>query len=241
MVARSSCSNGATKDDVDKNVAPNDDVEILIQSIDKMRVEKESETTPQESDATTNPVKKIEAKTVAMKEEQENSENIECINGADSEDVTKPSNSKKTKSKGKKRVGKKAPSKQLAASTNSEPTSPAPPSQVLTVSKGKKSGTVPEKGQEPDKVPTETREEMYDRLKNGTKYDTSRVRAQLVGLIQNPVVMDRTITFDDNEIEQLLEEVSEIKNLLFCRLLLGHAALLPAALRANTVGRVPRG
>jgi hypothetical protein len=33
----------------------------------------------------------------------------------------------------------------------------------------------------------------------------------------------------------LLGEISVIKHLLFCRLLLGHATLLPAALRANNV------
>jgi hypothetical protein len=45
----------------------------------------------------------------------------------------------------------------------------------------------------------------------------------------------RTITFPEPEIERLLGEVSEIKYLLFCRLLLGQVALLPAALRANSV------
>jgi hypothetical protein len=45
----------------------------------------------------------------------------------------------------------------------------------------------------------------------------------------------RTITFPEPEIERLLGEVSEVKYLLFCRLLLGQAALLPAALRANSV------
>jgi hypothetical protein len=36
-------------------------------------------------------------------------------------------------------------------------------------------------------------------------------------------------------VDQLLLEVAEIKDFIFCRLLLGHAALLPAAMRASTV------
>jgi hypothetical protein len=53
--------------------------------------------------------------------------------------------------------------------------------------------------------------------------------------VENPVMTTRTITFPEPEIERLLGEVSEVKYLLFCRLLLGQVALLPAALRANSV------
>ncbi|RAL64844.1 hypothetical protein DID88_001440 [Monilinia fructigena] len=42
-------------------------------------------------------------------------------------------------------------------------------------------------------------------------------------------------SFIEFEIQRLLDEVSEIKHLLFCRLLLRHAALLPAALRADSI------
>jgi hypothetical protein len=94
-------------------------------------------------------------------------ENIESVDGTASKDVIKPSHSK-TKSNGKKKGGKKAPQKKPAASDNQEQAAPATPSQELISSKGKKPDSVPETNQEPDKAPIETREEMHDRLKNGT-------------------------------------------------------------------------
>ena len=46
---------------------------------------------------------------------------------------------------------------------------------------------------------------------------------------------DRTAPIPDEEIDRLLEELTEIKLLLFCRILLSHATVLPAALRAANV------
>jgi hypothetical protein len=87
-----------------------------------------------------------------------------------------------------------------------------------------------------DKNLIESREEMYDRLKNGTDYNLDEVVGVMVGgTMENPVIAKKTITYPDDEIERLLAEVSEIRHLLFCRLLLGHAALLPAALSADSV------
>ena len=77
---------------------------------------------------------------------------------------------------------------------------------------------------------------MHNRLKNGTDYNLDEVVGVMVGgTIENPVIATKTITYPEDEIEGLLAEVTEIKHLLFCRLLLGHAALLPAALRADSV------
>lgn len=88
----------------------------------------------------------------------------------------------------------------------------------------------------PDKSLIETKEEMADRLKHGTEYNRENIVGLMVaGTVENPVIDNKTITFPDDEIQKLLAEVSEIKHLLFCRLLLGHATLLPAALRANNV------
>lgn len=88
----------------------------------------------------------------------------------------------------------------------------------------------------PDKGLIETREEMHERLKYGADITRGQIDGvQIAGTIENPVIETKTITFPDDEIEQLLTQVSEIKHLLFCRLLLGHATLLPAALRANNV------
>ena len=88
----------------------------------------------------------------------------------------------------------------------------------------------------PDKGLIETREEVQMRLKLGTEYNHENVVGIMVaGSMENPVIDTKTRSFPDTEIKVLLEEISEIKLLLFCRLLLGHARLLPAALRANSV------
>jgi hypothetical protein len=94
----------------------------------------------------------------------------------------------------------------------------------------------PEPIPEPDKGLIETREEMHERLKNGSDFATDRIKGVMIaGTLENPVISTKTVTFPEDQIQKLLAEVHEIKHLLFCRLLLGHVALLPAALRANSV------
>jgi hypothetical protein len=77
----------------------------------------------------------------------------------------------------------------------------------------------------------ETREQMRKRLRSPVKFerkgfhmidkrDTARGGAPMV---------------PEDEIEQLLDEVAEIKNFIFCRLLLAQIALLPAALQSNSI------
>lgn len=88
----------------------------------------------------------------------------------------------------------------------------------------------------PDKSLIESREDMHKRLAHGTKINLDDFRGVMVaGSVENPYVRKTTRTFTEFEIRRLLDEVSEIKHLLFCRLLLGHAALLPAALRADSI------
>lgn len=54
--------------------------------------------------------------------------------------------------------------------------------------------------------------------------------------IDNPVEKkDKSSSGPDDGIDQLLEDMGKIKHLLFCRLLLSHATLLPAAIKANSV------
>lgn len=90
--------------------------------------------------------------------------------------------------------------------------------------------------QEPDKSLIESRQEMHDRLKNGEDFDNDRVVGMMIaGTIENPVIATKTVTFPEDQIASLQDEIFQIKHFLFCRLLLGHAALLPAALRANSV------
>ena len=84
-----------------------------------------------------------------------------------------------------------------------------------------------------DKAGLETRAQMRKRLKEGVEYAHN---VQLRGTIENPVELaDRSAPLPDDEIDRLIQEISEIKHLLFCRLLLSHASLLPAAVRANSV------
>jgi hypothetical protein len=135
--------------------------------------------------------------------------------------------------------------------TPSKPTAKAPSvSQPTTTTSSKKSkkkktsnsagnvepATPKAQDRAPDKSLIETKEEMVNRLKFGTQYNRTKSRGMMIaGTVENPVMELKTVTFPEDEIERLLQEVYEIKQLLFCRLLLSHAALLPAALRAKSV------
>ncbi|KAI1444975.1 hypothetical protein F5Y02DRAFT_408701 [Annulohypoxylon stygium] len=76
---------------------------------------------------------------------------------------------------------------------------------------------MPDETPEPDKNNIETESEMRKRLKEGVEkqYDN----------MEGPIRRDHSLTKD----------IKEIKLLLFCRLLLSHASLLPAAIRASSV------
>ncbi|KAM0351754.1 hypothetical protein ACHAPU_002266 [Fusarium lateritium] len=91
--------------------------------------------------------------------------------------------------------------------------------------------------QEPDKSNIETEEEMRKRLSQGVKENLKNIAGmQLVGTLENPYeTWDKTAPMDDDDIDSLVHDVREIKLLLFCRLVLSQASLLPAALRASTV------
>ncbi|MCJ1393917.1 hypothetical protein MMC18_006793 [Xylographa bjoerkii] len=94
------------------------------------------------------------------------------------------------------------------------------------------------KNDKTDEVPTnisESKLHMRQRLKEGTDIHYEPRTLRLQGSIVNPELLKKSPPIPHGEIEKLLEEVSEIKYLLFCRLLLSHAALLPAALRADSV------
>lgn len=88
--------------------------------------------------------------------------------------------------------------------------------------------------QENDNLP-ETRSQMRTRLKEGVIYAHGGGYV-LRGTIESPIELhDKTPSLPDDEIDRLLEEVTEIKHLLFGRRLLSHASLLPAAIRASSV------
>ncbi|KAK7510074.1 hypothetical protein IWZ03DRAFT_433735 [Phyllosticta citriasiana] len=85
----------------------------------------------------------------------------------------------------------------------------------------------------PGDVHIESAAEMRHRLKEGEEIKRAG-GLTAIGTIDNPTGF-KTAPLSDREVTMLLGQVVEIKHLLFCRLLLSHAALLPAALRANSV------
>ncbi|KAM6506796.1 hypothetical protein FALCPG4_018622 [Fusarium falciforme] len=91
--------------------------------------------------------------------------------------------------------------------------------------------------QEPDRNNIETEEEMRNRLSHGVKKNYDNVGGfHIVGTLENPhETHDKTAPMTNDEIESLVSDIRQIKLLLFCRLLLGQASMLPAALRANSV------
>jgi hypothetical protein len=116
------------------------------------------------------------------------------------------------------------------------------PATTATVSKSKSSKNKSKKSKNsetvkeiPGQVKLETKSEMRQRLSEGMEYEHGG--GWLIrGTLENPTeTLWKTVPIPDDEIDKLLAEIAEIKQLLFCRLLLAHAALLPAALRASSV------
>ncbi|SMQ51641.1 unnamed protein product [Zymoseptoria tritici ST99CH_3D7] len=84
----------------------------------------------------------------------------------------------------------------------------------------------------------ETSEQVSKRLFNGAKFDwQENVRGDvLAGVIDHPHELHgQVLGLPQEEVDQLVAEIGEIKQLLLCRLILSQAALLPAALRAESV------
>jgi hypothetical protein len=168
-----------------------------------------------------------------------------------SSEVVKPE--AETPSSAEKSKSSKKNKKKKAANSNSEsPASPALPDAATlaaeienvhisqsskAVTKGKKKAAKQAVTPEiPDKGLIETRQEMHDRLAIGMEYDYREISGLVLGgTLENPTCSTKTIPMDEDDIQRLQDEIAEIKHLLFCRLLLGHATLLPAALRAESV------
>ena len=95
----------------------------------------------------------------------------------------------------------------------------------------------PEELPEPDKSNIETESEMRKRLKEGVEKNYDELEGPiLVGTLENPHGTHlKTAPLADEEIDSLMKDIKEIKLLLFCRLLLSHASLLPAAVRSSSV------
>ncbi|KAL7920477.1 hypothetical protein ACQKWADRAFT_314862, partial [Trichoderma austrokoningii] len=89
----------------------------------------------------------------------------------------------------------------------------------------------------PDKKKIETEHEMRKRLSEGVGKKMDNIWGfQLIGSVENPhETYSRTAPMTDDEIESAVKDIREIKLLLFCRLLLAQASMLPAALRSSSV------
>lgn len=87
----------------------------------------------------------------------------------------------------------------------------------------------------PDKTAHDTASQVRRRLREGVKLSYSS-GMHVAGTVDNPVELkNKTAPFPDEEIDELLQDMAEIKHLLFCRLLLAHATILPAAVKASSV------
>jgi hypothetical protein len=82
-------------------------------------------------------------------------------------------------------------------------------------------------------IEMETKHQMRERLRKPVKFERPQ-GFYLDG--RGPLGIDATTpVLPDAEIEQLLGEVAEIKNFLFCRLLLSQASLLPIAIETGSI------
>ncbi|KAJ8133201.1 hypothetical protein O1611_g414 [Lasiodiplodia mahajangana] len=175
--------------------------------------------------------------------EQSTSATTDVVAGVNGLSVSKSAPTKKPKKKSKQKDAKtpsaadKPPESRsvVVRQSLSERTGQG---RILAMMDGKEAGRKAlDNNTEPDKSNIETEEEMRKRLKEGVEKNYNEVYGPiLVGSLETPHgTHDKTPPMEDEEIETLMQDIKEIKLLLFCRLLLAHATLLPAALRANSV------
>jgi hypothetical protein len=142
--------------------------------------------------------------------------------------------------KKRKKPRKRGKKKKKADAPPSETANPAEEKLAIAASgksKGNSSQKAPEKQVEVDKTRIETKDEIRQRLREGVKKDYSEIHYPvLLGTATQPAeLQDRTPPIPDDEIDTLLDDIAEIKKLLFCRQILRRPGLLPAALRANSI------
>lgn len=152
-------------------------------------------------------------------------------------DEPKPPKKAKKKSKAKGGAANKKSGSNSGSSTSKDATGNNHSQQRLLAMQGNNQDGAAADLQEPDKSNIETEEEMRKRLKEGVKKNRSGSSGwQLVGTLENPhETYAKTAPMTDEDIESVVKDITEIKVLLFCRLLLAQASMLPAALRATSV------
>ncbi|KAF2808929.1 uncharacterized protein BDZ99DRAFT_444814 [Mytilinidion resinicola] len=134
-------------------------------------------------------------------------------------------------SKGAKKRGKKSmadPSKTDPVKTNPAKANPR---------SGKTNSTTAETGTGggASNIEMETQAQIRSRLREGVKYYREK-GMYIAGTIDSPLkLIEKSAPMPDNEIDRLLQDIAQIKTLLFCRLLLSHAKLLPVALRVDSI------
>ncbi|KAI8960401.1 hypothetical protein F5Y11DRAFT_349536 [Daldinia sp. FL1419] len=159
---------------------------------------------------------------------------------AGTEDLSVPEEKgpKKAKKKSKSKSAKSA-----AASSKTKPKGGAASSSDRLTGQSRimemidEDSQLPEGLSEPDKGNIETESEMRKRLKEGVEKNYEDLQGpMLIGTLENPHgTYLKTAPLADEEIDSLMKDIKEIKLLLFCRLLLSHASLLPTAMRASSV------
>lgn len=87
----------------------------------------------------------------------------------------------------------------------------------------------------PGDVHIETPEEVRTRLREGQTMNGVLQTFDPEDPTKTQFLTDKTFPLADDEVNTLMQQIPDIKQLLFCRLLLGYASLLPAALRAENV------
>jgi hypothetical protein len=82
-------------------------------------------------------------------------------------------------------------------------------------------------------IEMETKEQMRERLRTPVPFE--RVAGYYLHNSEGTIDPRADCVLSHDEVEKLLDEISEIKNLLFCRLLLSSSALLPIAIQVSSI------
>ncbi|KAK4504763.1 hypothetical protein PRZ48_002725 [Zasmidium cellare] len=161
----------------------------------------------------------------------------EVDNGGISRTPTRTDKTPKAKTPERENIDPKASTAAKSSAASSTPSSALTRNAKKRAKAKAKADAREEEANTPKVEVNETRQEMRDRLVNGQTIEGSIYDGmRLAGTMDRPAEHAGKIPgMPADELEQLLDDIAEIKQLLLCRLLLSQAALLPAALRAKSV------